>query len=175
MQKFLLLVLLACLGGFLYTPFQTTDRYAAAMVARDGKVIAELSDLPVLRESLKEQLRPLIVEYLRSKVPVGMAPARAQTEILGGVMMAEKYLDLAYTAENMQRVMDQIPLEDTTGSEFTQRGWRSPFVFVAVDNKEQSKYIFEFQGLAGWKLTRLEASRQTLRKSFLAGVQRGLK
>ena len=173
MSKFLLVIVLGCAGGFIYSPYAATDKYAAAVVARDGKTLAELTDIPSVRESMKESFRPVVAEYLRQNVPNGLTAQQANNGILAGVVMAEKQLDLMFTAENMQEVIDSVPHDIATSYEFTHRGWRNPFTFVAIDTEDSTKNIFEFQGLTGWKLIRSEASKETVRKNVLRGLRQG--
>ena len=167
MKKLLLLILLGGIAGFIYLPYETTSRYATAIVNRDGKAVAEMTDMVSYRESLKENLRPVVAEYLREKYPT-----QPQSEILRGVILFEKQLDLSITPSAFDKSPSMPRLAVTTDKyELISRGWRSPLVFVAVDNEAATKLVFEFQGIAGWKAVRLEASREAMRKE----LQRQLK
>lgn len=165
MKKLIFLFLLACIGGFAYAPFQATDRYAAAVAAHDPKAVLALTDVVAYRESLKEALRPALSDYIRLMAPVNQPSAKTQADTVSGTLFFEKQLDLLVSAENPEKFLnathDQSEKNDFV---FLNRGWRSPLVFVAVDNRSETKRIFEFQGLAGWKLTKIEASRDMLRK-----------
>ena len=172
MRKFLFLVFVGCVCGFIHAPYSITERYAAAVANRDGTTIAELTDIAASRESLKESFRPVVAEYIRTQLPAGIDAQRANQAVLGGVLMAEKQIDLSFTKDTMQAFIDAAPEDQVSHYAFEQKGWRNPLTFIAVDNYDSTKMIFEFKGFDGWKQTRSESTKEAIRKAFLRGLQR---
>ncbi len=164
MKKIFVLMLIVCIGSFIYSAYDTTDRYAKAVRSHDGKTVSALTDVIAYRDSLKESLRPLIAESLRQRYGASVPANRLQAEVLAGVMRIEKQLDLNFTAANIQKQIESANEKSKSeGFEFVSKGWRSPITFVVLDNMD-AKSIFEFQGLSGWKLVREESSKERLRK-----------
>ena len=109
------------------------------------------------------RLQTLALDPLHQLKAIG-EPYVVTGEVLTGVMRIEKQLDLSITAANIQKQIESANEKSRSeGFEFVSKGWRSPITFVVLDNMD-TKSIFEFQGLSGWKLVRDESSKEGLRK-----------
>jgi len=160
LKKLLLLVLLASIGGFIYSPYKFTEDFAASVVNRDVKALAAGTDIPKFREAFKTAVRPLLSEVLKQQQPSNYPAQRMNAAVLAAIVLHEKQIDLLFTDEHAGRMFDLIHSRQLRSSyQFTNKGWRGPLSFVAVDNVDGTKMLFEFQGLAGWRLTGFDASR----------------
>ncbi|MEK0450247.1 MAG: hypothetical protein RL088_2515 [Verrucomicrobiota bacterium] len=160
MKKLLLLILLASIGGFIYSPYKLTEDFATAVVNRDLTTLAAATDTPKFREAFKAGIRGMLSDTLRQHQPSNYPLQRARSELLAAIVLHEKQIDLLFTEEQTGRMFDLIHTKEVRSSyHFTNKGWRGPLTFVAVDNNDGTKMVFEFQGLAGWRLTGFDVSR----------------
>jgi Protein of unknown function (DUF2939) len=160
LKKLLLLVLLASIGGFIYAPYQATEKFATAAAQRDLDALGALTDITKLRESFKTVVRPALSDTLKQRLPSNYPAQRGRSEVLAAIVLYEKQIDLLFTDDNVGRIFDLLHSPKVRGPyQMTSKGWRGPLTFVAVDSNDGTKMIFEFQGLAGWRLTGFDASR----------------
>jgi hypothetical protein len=164
LKKLFLLLLLVSIAGFIYAPYQFTEKFAIAAANRDLTTLAAATDIPKLRESFKTAIRPLLAEILRQQQPSNYPVQRGRGEVLAGVVLHEKQIDLLFTDDNVGRIFDLLHSPQVRGSyQMITKGWRGPLTFVAVDSNDGTKLLFEFQGFAGWRLTGFEPSRDVTR------------
>ena len=164
MFKILFFVSLIALSAFIYSPYETSSRYAKAVVTQDGTTLAALTDHVAYRDSLKENLRPYLSEYLRNHA----TPSQTKMDVAKAAALFETHLDLQFTADKVEKMLEGTRT-NTSQSNYAivKTGWRSPFVFTALDNQSETKLIFELHGFDGWKLTKIEASEKSLRAEFM--------
>ena len=164
MFKILFFVFLIALGAFIYSPYETSSRYAKAVREHEGATLAALTDHVAYRNSLKESLRPFLSEYLRTHA----TPTQTKLDVAKTAALFETHLDLQFTADKIEKMLEATRADaGQSNYAIVKTGWRSPFVFTALDNQSATKLIFEMRGFDGWKLTRIEASEQTLRGEFM--------
>lgn len=165
MGKLVLVIILITLIGFIYSPYEVTSRYAEAVEKRDVGTYVKLTDVVSYRESFKENMRPVFAEWARSRVPASQSSAKNQSDVIVSTLAYEKQTDLLFTEANAEKMIDATR-KGSDEYKFVKKGWRSPFVFVAVDNMDDTKMIFEFQGINGWRLAKLEASKDMMRREL---------
>lgn len=163
MFKILFFISLIALGAFIHSPYETASRFAKAVAASDEKSLALLTDHIAYRNSLKEGLRPFLSEYLRTNA----APGQTEMDVARKAALFETHLNLQFTADKTNEMLEATRSSTRPGTyEIAKTGWRSPFVFIAMDNQSDTKLVFEMCGFNGWKLTKIEASEHTLRAEF---------
>jgi hypothetical protein len=169
MFKILFCIFLIALGTFIYTPYETSSRFAKAVAANDEKSLSALTDHITYRDSLKEGLRPFLSEYLRTHA----TPAQTKMDVAKTAALFETHLDLQFTSDRIDEMLEATRASTNPSTyAIAKTGWRSPFVFIALDNQSDTKLIFEMRGFHGWKLTKMEASDQTLRAEFKRQLHR---
>ena len=164
MKRIFLIVLVLAIAGYLYSPFKTTDAYAAALRARDFDTVNRLTDHSSYCDSMKERMRRICREHLGQQMSTITTGRVRGDELKHQMAWWEKGLDSILVPENSQANLTGLGQASVDNFEYTKRGWRSALVFVTVDSNDE-RAIWTFN-LSGWKLAGNESPREVLQTRF---------
>jgi hypothetical protein len=165
-KKLIKFLIVAAIGfGYYYWPKHSIQKFEAALLAGDVEKVKEMIDMDSFKKSAIDEAEEVAVAALKGKRG---APSEEQirTAVRAEV---EKAMGSAAGTDGMVRQMIASAKMNAHKSTMNSGGWpkwHGPFSVSVGEADGDSRAIFGFRGLNGWKLTGMKLGKGDLKKAM---------